>query len=160
MKLHTDKTASYGGVKKRRYVREKSWGGDSTPAKRAQRRLEERRKKQREVIALHHAKIPKSQARRQRSQIGLQLSPSKQTGSPASTSSSKSLAVPKSCSGLSVACSVSSKSVPSKMNVSSKSVAVTSIASKSAASTGKKHKASNPPTRNNGARPRKWHERS
>ena len=44
------------GVMKRRYERQRSWGHNSTPAKRAQVRLEERRKKHREMLALQKAK--------------------------------------------------------------------------------------------------------
>ena len=44
------------GVMKRRYDRQRAWGHNSTPAKRAQVRLEERRKKHREMLALQKAK--------------------------------------------------------------------------------------------------------
>lgn len=44
------------GVMKRRYERQRSWGHNSTPVKRAQLRLEERRKKHREMLALQKAK--------------------------------------------------------------------------------------------------------
>ena len=44
------------GVMKRRYERQRSWGHNSTPVKRAQVRLEERRKKHREMLALQKAK--------------------------------------------------------------------------------------------------------
>lgn len=50
------------GVAKRRSIREQEWGADSTPAKRAQSRLEERRKKNRDMIAMQKAKNAKSQA--------------------------------------------------------------------------------------------------
>merc|ERR1712086_607743 len=66
------------GVAKRRIDREQSWGEDSTPAKRAQSRLEERRKKNREMIALQKSKNSKSQAqhRQQQRQQGLKPGPS------------------------------------------------------------------------------------
>lgn len=58
----TNNTASSGGVMRRRLERERSWGHDSTPAKRALRRLDERRTKHREVLALNKAKMaPKAQ---------------------------------------------------------------------------------------------------
>mmetsp|Transcript_16388 Transcript_16388/g.35426 ORF Transcript_16388/g.35426 Transcript_16388/m.35426 type:complete len:571 (-) Transcript_16388:120-1832(-) len=52
------------GVMKRRQDRERAWGNDSTVAKRAHLRLEERRKKHREVLALQKASVPKRQPRR------------------------------------------------------------------------------------------------
>lgn len=58
--------ASLQGVMKRRQSRERTWGNESTPAKRAQFRLEERRKKHREMLALHKAaKTSKKEGRRQ-----------------------------------------------------------------------------------------------
>lgn len=61
-----------GGVLKLRAGRELTWGNESTPAKRAHQRLEERNKKRREVLALQKTRP----GRRQR-QGGLQISSSK-----------------------------------------------------------------------------------
>ena len=52
----TSDLSTYSGVLKRRIERERSWGDDSTPAKRAHERLEERRRKHREMLALQKAK--------------------------------------------------------------------------------------------------------
>ena len=52
--------STYSGVLKRRIERERSWGEDSTPAKRAHERLEERRRKHREMLALQKAKAASS----------------------------------------------------------------------------------------------------
>jgi len=52
--------STYSGVLKRRIDRERSWGDDSTPAKRAHERLEERRRKHREMLALQKAKAASS----------------------------------------------------------------------------------------------------
>lgn len=71
-------SSNISGVMKRRSDRERSWGYDSTPAKRAQLRLEERNKKRREVIALQNNKIPKNQGRRQRPQQALHVAASRE----------------------------------------------------------------------------------
>ncbi|KAL9190481.1 hypothetical protein ACHAXT_007692 [Thalassiosira profunda] len=73
----TASTAS-SGVLRRRQDRERRWGRESTPAKRAHARLEERKRRNRELIALQRSKVPKSQGRRARGQTGLQLSPSQE----------------------------------------------------------------------------------
>ena len=49
-----------GGVLKRRLVRQESWGHDSTPAKRAQARLDERREKQQRILEQTKAKSSKT----------------------------------------------------------------------------------------------------
>jgi len=56
----TSDLSTYSGVLKRRIDRERSWGEDSTPAKRAHERLEERRRKHREMLALQKAKAASS----------------------------------------------------------------------------------------------------
>ena len=71
-----DTPDSNSGVMKRRLDRERQWGDDSTPAKRAQQRYEERGKKQRELNMLQQSRMPKNQGQRQQSQPGLQVSPS------------------------------------------------------------------------------------
>ncbi|KAL7532432.1 hypothetical protein ACHAXR_005433 [Thalassiosira sp. AJA248-18] len=67
-----------GGVMKRRLDRVRQWGTDSTPAKRAHRRFEERSKKRKEVLALQKARMPKSTGRRLRKEPSLKLTPSQE----------------------------------------------------------------------------------
>jgi len=59
-------SSSASGVLKRRIERQASWGRDSTPAKRAHLRLEERRRKQRELLAQQKGKGSKLQVVRGR----------------------------------------------------------------------------------------------
>ncbi|KAL7530758.1 hypothetical protein ACHAWF_003498 [Thalassiosira exigua] len=54
-------TGDGGGVMKRRNSRAKEWGRDSTPAKRAHARLEERKRKTKEILAMQKAKVNKAQ---------------------------------------------------------------------------------------------------
>ena len=92
------------GVMKRRYDREKSWGQDSTPAKRAKHRLEERRKKHEELVAAQQQKI--------QSKKKIQNKNSRQEGRKSSQSSSMHHPLKKTSSGASVA-SRSSSSITS-----------------------------------------------
>ena len=63
------------GVARQWRDRTREWGLGSTPAKRAQERLEERRRKEKEIATPAGAKAPKSQGRKKR-QGGLRAGPS------------------------------------------------------------------------------------